>query len=134
MCCSVALCAAVLGIDLPFVTGYTPISLSKRRLPGCFEVSRSFVRREAPLTERPQQNALLEGVFFWGGAASNETRVTVFQRNGCLGIIARRWRGSPRPPPRNMIIPSWPKRIDCGHGWVTCRNAHKTGLSNGKIR
>ena len=24
-----------------------------------------------------------------------------------------------RPPLRNMMNPSWPKRIDCGHGWVT---------------
>jgi len=31
------------------------------------------------------------------------------------------------------MIPSWPKRIDCGHGWVTLRNAHKTGFSKGKI-
>ena len=23
------------------------------------------------------------------------------------------------PAPRNMMIPAWPKRIDCGHGWVT---------------
>jgi hypothetical protein len=33
-----------------------------------------------------------------------------------------------------MINPAWPKTIDCGHGRVTLRNAHKTGLSKGKIR
>ena len=38
-----------------------------------------------------------------------------------------------RPPPRNMMSPAWPKRILCGHGWVTLRNAHKTGLSKDKI-
>jgi hypothetical protein len=29
--------------------------------------------------------------------------------------------------------PSWPKRIDSGHGWVTSRNADKTGFPKGKI-
>jgi predicted site-specific integrase-resolvase len=33
-----------------------------------------------------------------------------------------------------MMSPAWPKRIECGHGWVTFRNGHKTGLSKGKIR
>ena len=31
----------------------------------------------------------------------------------------------PLDPRRNMMIPSWPKRIDSGHGWVTSRNAQK---------
>ena len=30
--------------------------------------------------------------------------------------------------------PTWPKRIDSGHGWVTLQNAQKTGLFQGKIR
>ena len=33
-----------------------------------------------------------------------------------------------------MMIAAWPKTIDCGHDWVTFRNAHKAGLSKGKIR
>jgi hypothetical protein len=44
------------------------------------------------------------------------------------------WCGSPGPPPRNMMSPAWPKRIICGHGGVTSRNAQKTGLSEGNIR
>ena len=39
--------------------------------------------------------------------------------------LAQRW---------SMMSLAWPKRIDCGHGWVTLRNAHKTGFSKGKIR
>ena len=33
--------------------------------------------------------------------------------SGCRGTTARHWRG------RSMMNPAWPKRIDCGHGWVT---------------
>jgi len=33
-----------------------------------------------------------------------------------------------------MMNPAWPKRIDCGHAWVTLPNARQTGLSKGKIR
>ena len=40
-------------------------------------------------------------------------------RSGCRGTTARRWHGSPRAPPRNMMNPTWPKRIDCGQGRVT---------------
>ena len=37
------------------------------------------------------------------------------------------------PQPRNMMNPAWPKRIICGHGWVTFRNGRQTGISKGKI-
>jgi hypothetical protein len=40
-------------------------------------------------------------------------------RSGCRGTIARHWHGWHNLPLRNMMNPSWPKRIDCGHGWVT---------------
>ena len=33
-----------------------------------------------------------------------------------------------------MMNPSWPKRTDAGHGWMTPRNARQAGLSEGKIR
>jgi len=44
------------------------------------------------------------------------------RRRGCRGTIAMPWHGSLHPPPRNMMNPAWPERIDCGHGWVTLRN------------
>jgi transposase len=36
--------------------------------------------------------------------------------------------------PGSMMIPTPPRRIDCGHGWVTLRNGCQTGLCEGKIR
>ena len=53
------------------------------------------------------------------------------RRSGCRGTTARRWL---QGLPRSMMNPAWPKRIDCGHGWVTLRNARQTGFSKGKIR
>ena len=66
-------------------------------------------------------------------AAARRGTEAAVRRSGCRGTTARRWRGSPRPPLRNMMNLAWPKRIVCGHGWVTLRNARQTGLSKGKI-
>jgi len=42
--------------------------------------------------------------------------------------------GSLRYSSRNIMNPTWPKRIDSGHGWVTLQSAQKTCLFQGKIR
>ena len=41
----------------------------------------------------------------------------------------RRWRGSPRPRPRNMIGPAWPKKIVWRRAERFSSNTHETGLS-----
>lgn len=47
--------------------------------------------------------------------------------------IALPWHGWPRPLPRNIIDPAWPKRIVDGHGWVAFWNARNTGFSEARI-
>ena len=39
------------------------------------------------------------------------------------------WNGWLRPPPRNMMNPAWPERIDSSRAGRPSRYAHKTGLS-----
>jgi putative DNA-invertase from lambdoid prophage Rac len=43
------------------------------------------------------------------------------------------WHGSLRPPPRNMMHPAWPERIDCGQADGTSRSGRQTGLSEREI-
>jgi hypothetical protein len=44
------------------------------------------------------------------------------------------WRGWQGPPPRNIMSPSWPKRIVSGQAGMSPENGRKTGISAAKIR
>ena len=50
-----------------------------------------------------------------------------------LDIGARHSRGGHNLPLRNIMIPSWPRRIDSGHAWVTPRNGRQTASPERRI-
>jgi len=56
-----------------------------------------------------------------------EDRNTGRQR-GCRGITARHWDGWHDLLPRNIMIPSWPKKKDCGQSGETIRSGCQTGI------
>ena len=64
-----------------------------------------------------QRRALAAGIRTKISAHSfRATGITTYLQNGGKLRVAQQI-GSPRPQPRNMMDPSWPKRIEFGHGW-----------------
>ena len=129
---------ANLGIPLPAATQWEVVEEKAESLqPALEELIRQAAQGEVAHNDdtgmrilklarepAPEGKAERSGVFTSG----------IVSRVGCPGTTATRWHGSPRPRPRNMMNPAWPKTIDCGLSRINRKIGDSSVSSFGHLR